>query len=69
MDAILFWENKQIQTLKNVTITARTPLTTIEVAGCHGEEAGCRDSSEQLCSADHESILRTNQIQGLIYSL
>ena len=53
MDAILFWENEQIQTSKNITVTAQTPFTTIEVAGCHGEEAGCRDSSQQLCSLDH----------------
>ena len=56
MDAILFWENKQIQTSKNITITVQTPFTTIEVAGCHGEEAGCRDNSEQLCSVDHVHI-------------
>ena len=53
MDAILFWENKQIQTSKNITITAQTPFTTIEVAGCHREEVGWRDSSDHLCSVDH----------------
>ena len=64
MDAELFGENKQIQTLKSITITAETPFTTIEVAGCRGEEAGCRDSSEQLFSVDRVHIrlvcLRTN---------
>ena len=32
MDAILFWGNKQIQKSKNITITAQTPFTTVEVA-------------------------------------
>ena len=53
---ILIWENKQIQTSKNIPITAQTPFTTIEVVGYHGEEAGGRDSSEQLCSVDHVHI-------------
>ena len=56
MDAILFWENKQIQTLKNITLTAQTPFNTIQVAVCHGEEAGYRHSSEQLFSVDHMHI-------------
>ena len=34
MDAILFWENKQTQTSKNITITAQTPFTTIEIVVC-----------------------------------
>ena len=53
MDGIHFWENKQIQTSKNITITAQMPFTTIELVGCHGGEASCRDSSEQMCSVDH----------------
>ena len=38
----IFMENKQFQTSKNITITAQMPFTTIDVVGCHCEEAGCR---------------------------
>ena len=56
MDARLFLENKQIQTSRNITITAQTPFTRIEVAGYHDEETDCRDSYEELCSFDHVHI-------------
>ena len=56
MNAVLFWENKQIQISKNITKTGQTPFTIIEVAGCHRKEAGRRDSFEQLCSVDDVHI-------------
>ena len=56
MDAILFLIKQVNPNIEKYHQHGTNAFTTIEVAGCHGEEAGCRDSSEQLCSVDHVHI-------------
>ena len=74
MDSILFRENRQMQTLKNITITAQTPFTTVEVAEYAMVKKQVAETALNSCvqstmCTSGESVPHTNQIQGLVYSL
>ena len=73
MDAILLWDNQQIQISKNITITIQTPFITIKkwdaMVNKQVADTALNSCVQSTIWTSGESVQRTNQIQGLVYSL